>query len=63
MRNKIVDDRDCIEAGGSITLVIEAIKYRKTVLDSVSASLASFSCHVNLTKPLRQLFSAEARSR
>jgi len=63
MRTKILDERDFKEAVDSILYIYLAILDRKEVLLGVSVSSSSSTCHVNLTKLLSQLFSAETRSR
>ena len=60
MRTKILDECDFKEVVDSILYIFLAIRYRKEDLLSVSVSSSSSTCHVNFTKLLSQLFSADS---
>jgi hypothetical protein len=61
MRTKIISMRELQEGAQGILYIQEAIKYRVQDLTRASVSSSTVACYVNLV--LRQLLSAETRSR
>ena len=63
MQTKVVDERDSSEAMDSIFCINGALIDRKGDLFGLSVSSSRSACHVDVTKLIRNLHSAETRSR